>query len=86
MEIHQIIGRLLPSGLMEEWPRLTCVHSSKKKRHDLRRLAECDDGAHRRGPAGRVGRLDDLAQGDPLAMTNGFMTGTIIDIEGGGLL
>lgn len=38
-------------------------------------------------PAGRrVGRPDDLAQGDPLAMTNGFMTGTIIDIEGGGLL
>ncbi|AXW75562.1 hypothetical protein CJO97_06375 [Ralstonia solanacearum] len=65
---------------------MTCVHSSKKKRHDLRRLAECDDGAHRRGPAGRVGRPDDLAQGDPLAMTNGFMTGTIIDIEGGGLL
>ncbi|CAH0445562.1 hypothetical protein [Ralstonia syzygii] len=34
----------------------------------------------------RAGRPDDLAQGDLLAMTNGFMTGTIIDIEGGGLL
>jgi NAD(P)-dependent dehydrogenase (short-subunit alcohol dehydrogenase family) len=37
-------------------------------------------------PVGRVGTPDDLAQGYLLAMTNGFMTGAIIDIEGGGLL
>jgi len=30
--------------------------------------------------------MSDLAQGYLLAMTNGFMTGAIIDIEGGGLL
>ncbi|WP_296223079.1 SDR family oxidoreductase [Ralstonia sp. UBA689] len=37
-------------------------------------------------PVGRVGTPEDLAQGYLLAMTNGFMTGAIIDIEGGGLL
>ena len=37
-------------------------------------------------PVGRVDTPDDLAQGYLLAMTNGFMTGAIIDIEGGGLL
>lgn len=37
-------------------------------------------------PVGRVGTPDDLAQGYLLAMTNGFMSGAIIDIEGGGLL
>ena len=37
-------------------------------------------------PVGRVGTPDDLAQGYLLAMTNGFMTGAIIDIDGGGLL
>ncbi|CAJ0708200.1 SDR family oxidoreductase [Ralstonia mannitolilytica] len=37
-------------------------------------------------PVGRVGTPRDLAQGYLLAMTNGFMTGAIIDIDGGGLL
>lgn len=37
-------------------------------------------------PVGRVGTPEDLAQGYLLAMINGFMTGAIIDIEGGGLL
>ena len=37
-------------------------------------------------PVGRVGTPEDLAHGYLLAMTNGFMTGAIIDIEGGGLL
>ena len=37
-------------------------------------------------PVGRVGTPDDLAQGYLLAMTNGFMTGAITDIDGGGLL
>lgn len=37
-------------------------------------------------PVGRVGTPDDLAQGYLLAMTNGFMTGALIDIDGGGLL
>ena len=37
-------------------------------------------------PVGRVGTPEDLAEGYLLAMNNGFMTGAIIDIEGGGLL
>lgn len=37
-------------------------------------------------PVGRVGTPEDLAQGYLLAMTNGFMTGAVIDIDGGGLL
>ena len=37
-------------------------------------------------PVGRVGTPEDLAQGYLLAMTNGFMAGAIIDIDGGGLL
>lgn len=37
-------------------------------------------------PVGRVGRPDELAQAYLLAMANGFMTGAVIDVEGGGLL
>ncbi len=37
-------------------------------------------------PAGRVGQANEVAQVYLLAMQNGFMTGTVLDIEGGGLL
>lgn len=37
-------------------------------------------------PLGRVGSLDELARVYLFAMTTGFMTGSIIDVHGGGLL
>ena len=37
-------------------------------------------------PVGRVGLPHELAQAYVLAMTNGFMTGSVIDVDGGGLL
>ncbi|MEW5698753.1 SDR family oxidoreductase [Pseudomonas synxantha] len=37
-------------------------------------------------PVGRVGQAEEVAAGYVLAMENGFMTGTVIDIDGGGLL
>jgi NAD(P)-dependent dehydrogenase (short-subunit alcohol dehydrogenase family) len=37
-------------------------------------------------PVGRVGQADEVAEGYVLAMENGFMTGAVIDINGGGLL
>ena len=37
-------------------------------------------------PVGRVGRPDELAQVYLLAMGTGFMTGSVIDVDGGGLL
>ncbi|MGP9825215.1 SDR family oxidoreductase [Ectopseudomonas khazarica] len=37
-------------------------------------------------PAGRVGRPQDLAQGYLLAIDNPFMTGAVIDIDGGALI
>ncbi|ASV38908.1 dehydrogenase [Pseudomonas sp. NS1(2017)] len=37
-------------------------------------------------PVGRVGRAEEVAAGYVLAMENGFMTGAVIDIDGGGLL
>jgi NAD(P)-dependent dehydrogenase (short-subunit alcohol dehydrogenase family) len=37
-------------------------------------------------PVGRVGRPEELAQAYLLAMQNGFLTGAVIDVEGGGLL
>jgi NAD(P)-dependent dehydrogenase (short-subunit alcohol dehydrogenase family) len=37
-------------------------------------------------PVGRTGRVDELAQAYLLAMSTGFMTGSVIDIDGGGLL
>jgi NAD(P)-dependent dehydrogenase (short-subunit alcohol dehydrogenase family) len=37
-------------------------------------------------PVGRVGQADDLAQAYWLLMTNGFMTGAVVDVDGGGLL
>ncbi len=37
-------------------------------------------------PVGRVGQAQEVAAGYVLAMENGFMTGSVIDIDGGGLL
>jgi len=37
-------------------------------------------------PAGRVGTPDDVAQLALMIMQNGFLTGTVIDLDGGGLL
>ncbi len=37
-------------------------------------------------PVGRVGQAAEVAAGYVLAMENGFITGSIIDIDGGGLL
>lgn len=37
-------------------------------------------------PVGRVGHAEEVAAGYVLAMENGFMTGAVIDIDGGGLL
>ena len=37
-------------------------------------------------PVGRVGQAEEVAAGYVLAMENGFMTGAVLDIDGGGLL
>ena len=37
-------------------------------------------------PVGRIGQAADVAAGYLLAMENGFVTGSVIDIDGGGLL
>jgi NAD(P)-dependent dehydrogenase (short-subunit alcohol dehydrogenase family) len=37
-------------------------------------------------PAGRVGELRELAAAYLYAMTNGFVTGAVLDVDGGGLL
>ncbi|QNM96171.1 SDR family oxidoreductase [Chitinimonas koreensis] len=37
-------------------------------------------------PVGRVGRAEEIAAAYLLAMRNGFMTGAVLDVEGGGLL
>ena len=37
-------------------------------------------------PVGRVGQAEEVAAGYVLAMENGFMTGAVIDIDGGGQL
>jgi NAD(P)-dependent dehydrogenase (short-subunit alcohol dehydrogenase family) len=37
-------------------------------------------------PVGRVGQAGDLAQAYWLLMSNGFMTGAVVDVDGGGLL
>lgn len=37
-------------------------------------------------PVGRVGQAEEVAAGYILAMENGFMTGAVVDIDGGGLL
>lgn len=37
-------------------------------------------------PVGRVGQAEEVAAGYVLVMENGFMTGAVIDIDGGGLL
>ncbi|NWD26663.1 SDR family oxidoreductase [Pseudomonas yamanorum] len=37
-------------------------------------------------PVGRVGRAEEVAAGYVLAMENGFITGSVIDVDGGGLL
>ena len=37
-------------------------------------------------PVGRIGQAQEVAAGYVLAMENGYMTGAVIDIDGGGLL
>lgn len=37
-------------------------------------------------PVGRVGQGEDLAQAYLMLMRNGFMTGSVVDVDGGGLL
>ncbi|MBD8094366.1 SDR family oxidoreductase [Pseudomonas fluorescens] len=37
-------------------------------------------------PVGRVGQAEEVAAGYVLAMENGFVTGAVLDIDGGGLL
>jgi uncharacterized protein YjiS (DUF1127 family) len=37
-------------------------------------------------PAGRVGRLEELARAYLFLMTNGFVTGSVLDVDGGRLL
>lgn len=37
-------------------------------------------------PVGRVGQPEDLAQAYVMAMQNGFMSGAVVDVDGGGLL
>ena len=37
-------------------------------------------------PVGRVGQAEEVAAGYVLAMENGYVTGSVIDIDGGGLL
>lgn len=37
-------------------------------------------------PVGRVGQPDDIAAAFILAMENGFISGSLIDVDGGGLL
>lgn len=37
-------------------------------------------------PVGRVGQAEEVAAGYVLAMENGFITGSVIDVDGGGLL
>jgi NAD(P)-dependent dehydrogenase (short-subunit alcohol dehydrogenase family) len=40
----------------------------------------------RRLPAGRVGRPEDIADAALMLMTNGFITGVVLDVDGGGLI
>jgi NAD(P)-dependent dehydrogenase (short-subunit alcohol dehydrogenase family) len=37
-------------------------------------------------PAGRVGRPEDIAEAALMLMTNGFITGVVLDVDGGGLI
>ena len=37
-------------------------------------------------PAGRVGRPEDIADATLMLMTNGFITGIVLDVDGGGLI
>jgi NAD(P)-dependent dehydrogenase (short-subunit alcohol dehydrogenase family) len=37
-------------------------------------------------PVGRVGTPDDIASATLMLMTNGFITGVVLDVDGGGLL
>ena len=37
-------------------------------------------------PVGRVGTAEEIAQAVVLVMTNGFMTGAVLDVDGGHLV
>jgi NAD(P)-dependent dehydrogenase (short-subunit alcohol dehydrogenase family) len=44
------------------------------------------DSIARRLPVGRVGRPEDIADAALMLMTNGFVTGIVLDVDGGGLI
>lgn len=44
------------------------------------------DAVAKRLPVGRVGRPEDIAHATLMLMTNGFMTGVVMDVDGGGLI
>jgi NAD(P)-dependent dehydrogenase (short-subunit alcohol dehydrogenase family) len=44
------------------------------------------DGAAAVTPMGRLGRPEDIADAVLMLMTNGFITGIVLDVDGGGLI
>jgi NAD(P)-dependent dehydrogenase (short-subunit alcohol dehydrogenase family) len=44
------------------------------------------DSIAKRLPVGRVGRPEDIADAALMLMENGFITGTVLDVDGGGLI
>lgn len=47
---------------------------------------EMYNSVSRRLPVGRVGRPEDIADAALMLMTNGFITGVVLDVDGGGLI
>jgi NAD(P)-dependent dehydrogenase (short-subunit alcohol dehydrogenase family) len=66
-------------------PGMTAGTGAYLKMPDAAREGMFDSIAQRL-PVGRVGRPEDIADAAAMLMTNGFITGIVLDVDGGGLI
>jgi NAD(P)-dependent dehydrogenase (short-subunit alcohol dehydrogenase family) len=66
-------------------PGMTAGTGAYLKMPDAAREGMFDSIAQRL-PVGRVGRPEDIADAAAMLMTNGFITGVVLDVDGGGLI
>jgi len=66
-------------------PGMTAGTGAYLKMPDAAREGMFDSIAQRL-PVGRVGRPEDIADAAVMLMTNGFITGIVLDVDGGGLI
>jgi NAD(P)-dependent dehydrogenase (short-subunit alcohol dehydrogenase family) len=65
-------------------PSIRATGLRRARKHDDRILiASASAAMAARLPSGRIGRVEDIAQAVKFLMKSGFVTGTVVDVDGG---